>query len=308
MGVSATCAYTPTGIASVGLFALANRVLYASEPLEKVRLTREAVTAWQRGAQLGTSATAPVYPARPIRPEIVTKVPSARELGVSTRVHLLHQLAHVELNAMDLCADTLVRFGNERGLEFAGDMLSIAGDEARHFETLNARLLALGSSYGALPAHDVVWRASALCSQTCCTTRLALAQLVQEARALDAGDRLVQRLVGCGDSESAGIVATIAKEELRHVTIGVNWFVSECQREAVDPVKRFHEIALQHANLGAFSPPFNKESRSAAGMQPDWYLPVANELQKRIDLLRQQRSTKKALENDAGVPNTVSHS
>jgi hypothetical protein len=42
----------------------------------------------------------------------------------------------------------------------------------------------------------------------------------QEARGLDAGQRLVARLMGLGDRRTAGIVAQIALEEKAHVAIG----------------------------------------------------------------------------------------
>ena len=42
----------------------------------------------------------------------------------------------------------------------------------------------------------------------------------QEARGLDAGQRLAARLVGCGDARSASIVNQIALEERAHVAVG----------------------------------------------------------------------------------------
>lgn len=110
--------------------------------------------------------------------------------------------------------------------------------------------------------------------------RLALGQLVAEARGLDAGPRLAERLVGLGDVESAKIVRTIAEEEIRHVKIGVKWFVRFCESDGKDPVEVFQRIALDMANPGAFVPPFNKERRELAGMSEDWYLPVAEEMKK----------------------------
>lgn len=286
---------TSFALASPGLLALANRVLHAADPSEKVRLTREAVAAWRRGVRLGDAETAPVRPARPQAPEIMpsARIPRARDLGVPTNVYLLHALAHVELNAIDLSVDTLVRYADApgRAVAFAGDMLSIAEDEARHFEMLHKRLLALGSSYGALPAHDIVWNAAER-SRDCCLRRLALGQLVQEARGLDAGPRLASRLTGAGDVESAALVRTIADEELRHVRIGVKWFVKECANVGCDPVQRFHDIALLHANPGAFAPPFDQKRRSEAGLEPEWYLPVAEQMSLQMKKLRMKRDSK----------------
>ena len=42
----------------------------------------------------------------------------------------------------------------------------------------------------------------------------------QEAKGLDAGPRLAEKLVGCGDNRSAAIVSRIAAEEKAHVAVG----------------------------------------------------------------------------------------
>lgn len=51
-------------------------------------------------------------------------------------------------------------------------------------------------------------------------SRLAVVPMSQEARGLDAGPRLVDRLVGLGDARSAAIVRRIAQEETAHVAVG----------------------------------------------------------------------------------------
>lgn len=160
------------------------------------------------------------------------------------------------------------------------DFLRIAVDEARHFGWLSARLVALSSTYGALPAHRIVWDA-ADCSRASRRDRLAVGQLCQEARGLDAGPRLAARLEGAGDRESAAIVRQIAQEEVAHVEIGVRQFLDECERggtDAAGAVEVFHEIALRLSNPGAFAPPFNVERRKEAGLMEEWYLPVAEEM------------------------------
>lgn len=51
--------------------------------------------------------------------------------------------------------------------------------------------------------------------------RLAVVPMSQEARGLDAGPRLADKLVGCGDNRTAAIVSRIALEEKAHVAVGV---------------------------------------------------------------------------------------
>lgn len=265
-----------------GLANYAQRVLTTADPVEKVRLTQEAAAAWDREQLIGEWRTPPIRPARPAEPLIVAPgdMPSVKECGAPSNVFHLHGLAHVELNAIDLCFDTMLRFADGTAEAPGGinswykDWISVAVDEARHFSGLNARLQALGSCYGALPAHGLIW-AGADASRDSRRDRIALGQLVAEARALDAGPRLAQRILGTGDKESATLVNMIADEEVRHVGVGVKWFLWECQRTDSDPIEEFHRIALRAASPGAFLPPFNRERRAAAGLTPDWYLPIA---------------------------------
>lgn len=229
---TAPLASLPTTLAEFGL-----RVLSSPDPAEKVRLTNAAAAFWASadtrvvGTALGESAV-PTAPARPERPSIVEsgemlRTKDSARLGCSRPVYMLHALAHVELNAIDLAWDTALRFGEGMREDWFDDFLSIAVDEARHFGWLSARLAALNSSYGALPAHRIVWDA-ADCSKTSRRERLAVGQLCQEARGLDAGPKLAERLIGMGDAESARIVKQIAEEEVAHVSIGGAYFAPFC--------------------------------------------------------------------------------
>ncbi|CDF34953.1 unnamed protein product [Chondrus crispus] len=280
---------------SRGLAWYARRVLTAADPSEKVRLTQEAAEQWASSRTIGEAAQPPVRPARPVRPLIVTsgKMPSVKEVNAPTNIYYLHGLAHVELNAIDLCFDTMIRFADDTGSEIEdahdwyADWISIASDEARHFSWLDKRLRDLGSCYGDLPAHGIIWN-SADVSKGCRKERLALGQLVAEAKGLDAGPRLADRLTGAGDIPSADMVRVIADEELEHVRIGVKWFIRECEREKRDPIAEFQEIALRLSNPGAFAPPFNEERRRQAGLDPEWYLPVAEQMKKQCRERREE--------------------
>lgn len=267
----------------------------ADDPGEKVCLTQEAAAQWAQNRTIGVPSQAPARPARPERPAIVTsgKMPSVKETDAPTNVYYLHGMAHVELNAIDLCFDTMIRFADETGSEiddihsWYADWISIASDEARHFSWLDSRLRDLGSSYGDLPAHGIVWN-SADASKGCRKERLALGQLVAEARGLDAGPRLADRLVGAGDKRSAEIVRVIADEELEHVRIGVKWFIRECEREGANPIAEFQSIAMRLSNPGSFAPPFNEERRRQAGLDPEWYIPVAEQMKKQCQERRKE--------------------
>ncbi|KAI0564501.1 Ferritin-like protein [Gracilaria domingensis] len=273
-------AYAATTVSSY-----ASRVLTAEAPMDKVRLTQAAVSCWEKMRASGPGSPPPNRPSRPKLPLIIppSEIPGVKQSKAPANVYHLHSLAHVELNAIDLCFDTMLRF--ESGIptkdrdDWFEDWLSIASDEARHFSYLHDRLISLGSFYGALPAHDIIWK-SADVSRGCLHERLALGQLVAEAKGLDAGPKLVERLVGFGDNKSAAVVRQIADEEIRHVKLGVKWFLKECDRLQLDSIKTFHSIAIRLANPGAFARPFNEERRLEAGMTPEWYLPVAEEVER----------------------------
>lgn len=275
-----------------GVAGFARRVLQASDPSEKVRLTTEAVKHWETCRHTGSVVMPPDMPARPNVPKIVSpgNMPNVRQVDVPANVYHVHGLAHVELNAIDLCFDTMLRFGEGVwGEDWVGDWIKIASDEARHFSWLDRRLRQLGSFYGALPAHGIIWKGAEI-SKIGRKERLVLGQLVAEARGLDAGPRLVKRLVGTGDNESAKVVQVIADEEMEHVRLGVKWFLIECETEGLDAAEEFKRIALEMSNPGAFAPPFEVERRRKAGLLPEWYMPVAEEMQRVID---EQRKRKK---------------
>ena len=74
--------------------------------------------------------------------------------------------------------------------------------------------------------------------------RLAVVPLVQEARGLDSGERLVHKLMSMGNRTSAEIVALIVKEEEDHVSCGVKWFQYICDQLNKDPIPYFQELVL----------------------------------------------------------------
>ena len=170
----------------------------------------------------------PQRPARPERPALVAprgvkkrKVTAA----IEGRVALLHALAHIELNAIDLAADLLGRF-TAPAPTFADDWVRVLDEESKHFLLLSERLAALGGSYGDLPAHDGLWQAAEATAHDL-LARLAVVPLVLEARGLDVTPTMIAKLDAVGDSESAAVLRIIYADEIGHVAIGRRWFESE---------------------------------------------------------------------------------
>jgi uncharacterized ferritin-like protein (DUF455 family) len=190
------------------------------------------------------------------------------------RIALLHALAHIELNAIDLAWDLVARFastGLPRG--FFDDWVDVAAEEACHFELLTTRLAELGAGYGDLPAHDGLWEASVATADDL-LARLAVVPLVLEARGLDVTPEMAARLERVGDAESAAILNRIYRDEIRHVATGLRWFDRVCWARGLSPQAVFQD-RVRRFFKGDLKPPFNHQARTAAGFHRDYYEPLA---------------------------------
>jgi uncharacterized ferritin-like protein (DUF455 family) len=248
-------------------------VLAAAEPAAKLWLSAALATRWRAGDLPVGRATPPARPARPARPVLLPPraMPKRRRFGApGGRVALLHALAHIELNAIDLAWDLIARFG-EPGLPraFFDDWVAVAAEEAAHFALLSARLEALGAVYGDLPAHDGLWEAAAATAHDP-LARLAIVPLVLEARGLDVTPDMARRLERAGDRDSAAILARIYRDEIGHVAAGVRWFAHFCRARGRKPQSAFHAAVARHCK-GALKPPFNRAARDAAGFSSAYY-------------------------------------
>jgi len=260
------------------LCAGAVRVLETPGPADKARATRALATAWRSGrvAAIG-HAVPPKRPARPSFPELKPprQVPRrAITTGTKGRVALLHALAHIELNAIDLAWDILARFaGPDLPEAFYADWLGVADDEARHFEMLSDRLSALGAAYGDLPAHDGLWQSAAATAHDL-AARLAVVPMVLEARGLDVTPAMVAKLEAVGDRASAAVLQSIHDDEIGHVAVGRRWFQFVCGERGLDPAATFQNLVRAHFK-GQVKPPFNHLSRERAGLPAAYYEPLA---------------------------------
>jgi uncharacterized ferritin-like protein (DUF455 family) len=253
-------------------------VLAAADPDAKVELTRRFARAWRGGALApGGDERPPVRPARPPRPELKPPrdMPRRRAAGSRDgRIALLHAVAHIELNAIDLAWDLIARFGgSELPAAFHDDWVEVAAEEAKHFALLVERLASLGASYGDLPAHDGLWEA-ATATEGDLLARLAVVPLVLEARGLDVTPAMIERLERAGDGDSAAVLRVILGDEIGHVAIGVRWFRWDCARRGCDPAASYRELVRRHFK-GALKPPFNDAARGAAGLTPEFYQALA---------------------------------
>ena len=253
-------------------------VLSSWDPQDKRRLTQRSVAAWRRGdiAEIGI-ATPPSRPSRPTAPALrpPREVPRRRiNSAPQGRIALLHALAHIELNAIDLAWDIIARFTHEDlPRAFYDDWLQVAEEEAKHYGLLAQRLSELGAAYGDLPAHDGLWEAAESTAGDL-LARLAVVPLVLEARGLDVTPAMIDKLEKVKDPESAAILKVIYEEEIGHVAIGKRWFDYLAQRRGLASQSAWHNLVRQHFR-GQLKPPFNESGRRAAGLTPGDYEPLA---------------------------------
>ncbi|MGA7863728.1 MAG: ferritin-like domain-containing protein, partial [Stellaceae bacterium] len=186
---------------------------------------------------------------------------------------LLHALAHIELNAIDLACDLIARFSREPlPRAFLDDWVGVAAEEAVHFELLVQRLADFGACYGDLPAHDGLWESAAATADDL-LARLAVVPLVLEARGLDVTPEMTATLERAGDRETATVLCRIYRDEIDHVAAGVRWFDELCGVCGLVPEETSRELVRRYFK-GELKPPFNREARAAAGFPARYYEPL----------------------------------
>jgi uncharacterized ferritin-like protein (DUF455 family) len=203
-------------------------------------------------------------PGRPAPPELVSPARlKPRPVGTPDgRAALIHALAHIEFNAVNLALDIMWRFPGMPE-DFYRDWLRVAREEASHFLLLNAHLGTLGYAYGDFPAHNGLWEMAEK-TRGDVAARLTLVPRVLEARGLDASPQIRDKLLSVGDAAGAAILEIILHEEIGHVAIGNRWWRHLCARHGKDSVAWHAELAERYAAPRQRGP-FNMDARRAAG-------------------------------------------
>jgi uncharacterized ferritin-like protein (DUF455 family) len=245
---------------------LAQRLLCIDRPVDKAAAVRQMdLTALvvMPLDEISPVAGIPGVPQRPLLvppQQLKPRSPGTRE----GRAGLIHALAHIEANAINLALDVTWRFAGmpER---FYRDWLQVAREEALHFELLREHLLTLGFDYGDFPAHNGLWE-MAQKTETSLLARLALVPRTLEARGLDASVPIRNRLISVGDQRGAAILDIILRDEIGHVAVGNHWYRHLCTAQQLDPIRTSAELAERHG-AQKLKGPFNLAARRAAGFE-----------------------------------------
>ncbi len=220
-------------------------------------------TAVDAAANIGTPDG---LPGRPTRPNLIaaTSVPRRGIGSREGRAALIHALAHIEFNAINLALDVVWRFANMPP-NFYREWMQVAREEALHFSLLQAHLNSLGFDYGDFPAHNGLWEMAEK-TKNDVLARLALVPRTLEARGLDASPPMRDKLLAVGDTAAAAIIDIILRDEIRHVAVGNFWYRHICSERNLDPIATYATLAAQY-DAPRLRGPFNREARLAAGFE-----------------------------------------
>jgi uncharacterized ferritin-like protein (DUF455 family) len=269
-------AFAENRIVGMELRSQALQALCIPEPERKAAAARAL---HDRAATLSIAIQAPpvamTLPGRPARPELVhpARVPRRSPAKPEGLAALLHAIAHIEFNAINLALDAVWRFdGMPR--DFYLDWTRVAAEEALHFTLLAAHLRTLGHGYGDFAAHDGLW---SMCEKTAgdIVARMALVPRTLEARGLDATPQIQDKLRQVGTPaamRAVDILDVILRDEVGHVAIGNHWYRWLCERESLDPVAHYPVLVERYA-APRLHPPFNADARRRAGFSQaelDW--------------------------------------
>jgi len=237
--------------------------------LELVQQLWEMVTNPSKSMPLDTAAplARDIAPGRPALPTLVEPkaVPRRSPFTAEGHAALMHSIAHIEFNAINLALDAVWRFDGMPEA-FYLDWLRVAHEEAHHFGLLREHLKQLGHSYGDFVAHDGLWT---ICESTRndIAARMALVPRTLEARGLDATPMIQTRLLKVNTPNAlaaCAILDTILREEVGHVAVGNHWYRWLCERDGLEPNAHYLQVAREH-RAPRLKPPFNREARRQAG-------------------------------------------
>ncbi len=206
-------------------------------------------------------------PGRPGRVQLVKPVALANRSvhTIEGRAGLIHALAHIEFNAINLALDIVWRFAGMPEA-FYRDWMRVAAEESIHFGMLSRHLEGLGYRYGDFPAHDGLWE-MAMRTQDDLLARLALVPRTLEARGLDASPLIRHKLASAGDKVGAGLLDIILRDEIGHVAIGNRWFRWLCEQQHDNPLDAYERLACIY-RAPKLKGPFNVKARLEAGFDP----------------------------------------
>ncbi len=175
----------------------------------------------------------PLVPARDISLLAPKELPAKK--GLSTKegqARLLHDLASIELQAMELGLRTLVEFPTAPKF-FREQLWGITISESEHLEMCLTEIEGLGFKWGDWPIHCALWSATSKTDSL--LDRILIVHRFLEGSGLDAGDTILRRLKGVDAKPLQKAAERIFSDEIGHVEFGSIWYRQICKLENTDP-------------------------------------------------------------------------
>lgn len=248
-------------------------ILEMTDPQDKVDQVNRLFDEYHQGrialdASKAIDAAMRNLPGRPEKPELIPplKVPKRKMDTQEGRASLLHSLAHIEFNAINLALDAIWRF-SDMPQQYYEDWLKVAKEEAYHFSLVNEYITSLGFAYGYFPAHNSLWEMVERTADVV-IARMALVPRTMEARGLDAVPMIRDRFRQIKDARAVEILEIILRDEIGHVAIGNHWFNFLCTQQSLSPISAYRELAREY-RAPTLRGPFNIEARRQAGFSAE---------------------------------------
>jgi len=250
--------------------------LMCDEPQLKIDMTTALFAYWGAGKltagindeQVDKSVDSLLNPGRPEKPDLISPrdLPKRSAFTDEGKAALIHSLAHIEFNAINLALDAVYRF---QGLptEYYSDWLRVAKEEAYHFSLISKHLNTLGYQYGDFAGHNGLWE-MAVETDHDVLVRMALVPRVMEARGLDVTPAIMEKLEKAGDPHMVDILKIIQHDEVGHVEIGTKWYRHFCEIRGVSPLETFKSL-LEKYFKGKIRGPYDVAMRKKAGFTDD---------------------------------------
>jgi uncharacterized ferritin-like protein (DUF455 family) len=219
-------------------------------------------------ADEGTAPLIPQSPARDI-PVLDSKFhpPKSGFSKLEGQARVLHDLASIELQAMELALRSLLEYPDAPP-QFREELKALTISEGQHLRLCLEGLGDLGFKWGDWPVHIALW--DAVSAEDGLLDRILIVHRFLEGSGLDAGSILVRRLEGVDDGRHTDkIVRQINFEEIGHVKFGSDWYRRICALEKIDPTEDYpRRMDALRVKLPKRMEKLNHDLRAKAGFTP----------------------------------------
>jgi len=189
----------------------------------------------------------PLKPFRDVEVKKASELPKRKGLSyLEGKKRLIHDLASIELQAMELGFRTLFEFYNKPDIpeDFFKELLRITYEETLHLELCIDTLKEYGGLWGEFPVHLGLWNVSKKTDSL--LERLLKVHRYLEGSGLDASFSLLSKVKTLNEAKPlVKLISRIAHDEISHVAFGSKWFVKFCEEKGLDRASECRRILRQ---------------------------------------------------------------